>query len=244
MHSSSLHRLLTAALLILGALAVWRPAAAQHALVSDPAPQNVLQLSATGSTETQQDLLAISLSVTREAPDAAAVQTQLKSVLDSALADARRSVLPGQMEARSGRFSVSARYGREGRIAAWTGTAELILDGRDFFLISQTAGRITGMTVSGMAFSLSREQLQRAEALAQQQAVERFRGRATELARGFGFSSYTLREVSVQSGEQAPPPRPRMLALEARSAASDAPVPVEAGRSTVMVTISGSVQLQ
>ena len=175
---------------------------------------------------------------------AAAVQTQLKSVLDSALADARRSVLPGQMEARSGRFSVSPRYGREGRIAAWTGTAELILDGRDFFLISQTAGRITGMTVSGMAFSLSREQLQRAEALAQQQAVERFRGRATELARGFGFSSYTLREVSVQSGEQAPPPRPRMLALEARSAASDAPVPVEAGRSTVMVTISGSVQLQ
>jgi len=244
MHSSSLYRRLTAALLILGALALGRPAAAQHAPVPDPAPQNVLQLSATGSTETQQDLLAISLSVTREAPDAATVQTQLKGVLDSALADARRSVVPGQMEVRTGRFSVSPRYGREGRITAWTGTAELILEGRDFFLISQTAGRITGMTVSGMAFSLSREQLQRAEALAQQQAVERFRGRATELARGFGFSSYTLREVSVQSGEQAPPPRPRMLALEARSAASGAPVPVEAGRSTVTVTISGSVQLR
>ncbi len=244
MRSSSMRRDLTAVLLILGAMALWRPAAAQHAPVADPAPQNVLQLSATGSTETQQDLLAISLSVTREAPDAATVQQQLKGVLDNALADVRRAVLPGQMEARSGRFSVSPRYGREGRITAWTGTAELILEGRDFLLISQTAGRITGMTVSGMAFSLSREQLQRAEALAQQQAVERFRARAGELARGFGFTGYTLREVNVQSGEQAPPPRPRMLALEARSAGADAPVPVEAGRSTVMVTISGSVQLR
>jgi len=243
MRSSSLSGSLSAVLLIL-ALAIWRPAAAQPAPVPDPGPQNVLQLSATGSTETQQDLLSISLSVTREAPDAATVQTQLKGVLDAALADVRRSVLPGQMEVRSGRFSVSARYGRDGRIAAWTGTAEMILDGRDFFLISQTAGRITGMTVSGTAFSLSREQLQRAEASAQQQAVERFRGRASELARGFGFNSYTVREVSVQSGEQAPVPRPRMLALEARSAAADAPVPVEAGRSTVTVTVSGSVQMR
>lgn len=244
MRSSSLGRRPAAALLILGAMAFWQPATAQHAPAADPAPQNVLQLSASGSVETQQDLLAISLSVTREAADAATVQQQLKAVLDTALADTRRAVVAGQMALRSGRFSVLPRYGRDGRIAAWTGTAELILEGRDFLLISQTAGRVTGMTVSGMAFSLSREQLQRAEALAQQEAVERFRARAAELARGFGFSGFTLREVNVQSGEQAPPPRPRMLALEARSAAADAPVPVEAGRSTVMVTISGSVQLR
>jgi hypothetical protein len=39
-------------------------------------------------------------------------------------------------------------------------------------------------------------------------------------------------------------PRPRLLAMEAKSAGAEAPIPVEAGKSTVLVTVSGSVQLQ
>ena len=39
-------------------------------------------------------------------------------------------------------------------------------------------------------------------------------------------------------------PRPRMMAMEAKAVTADAPVPVEAGRSTVVVTVSGSVQLR
>jgi hypothetical protein len=34
------------------------------------------------------------------------------------------------------------------------------------------------------------------------------------------------------------------VAMEAKSMASDAPVPVEAGRSTVVVTVNGSVQMK
>jgi uncharacterized protein YggE len=64
-----------------------------------------------------------------------------------------------------------------------------------------------------------------------------------ELARGFGFSGYTLREVAVNSNDQGYP-RPRVMAMELKSAQADAPVPVEAGKSSVVVTISGSVQLR
>jgi hypothetical protein len=39
-------------------------------------------------------------------------------------------------------------------------------------------------------------------------------------------------------------PRPRMMAMEAKSSMADAPVPVEAGKSAVVVTVSGSVQLK
>ena len=63
------------------------------------------------------------------------------------------------------------------------------------------------------------------------------------MARGFGFSAYTLREIAVNSNDQGGFPRPRMMAMEAK-AASDAPVPVEAGRSTVQVTVSGSIQMR
>ena len=94
-----------------------------------------------------------------------------------------------------------------------------------------------------MGFSLSREQRAKVEGDAQQAAIERFKAKAAELARGFGFSGYTLREVSVNSNDYAPGPRPMMMARAAQ-AADSSPVPVEAGKSTVTVTVSGSVQLR
>ncbi len=205
------------------------------------APHNVLQLSASATVEVPQDQLTMTLSVTREGADAAAVQQQLKSVLEPALAEARRMAEAGALEVRSGNFAVFPRHGRDGRIQAWQGTAELLLEGRDIARVAQAAGRVPGMAVAGMAFSLSRAQQQQAQSQAQQQAVEAFRTRAAALSRDFGFSGYTLREVSVQAHEQGAP-RPRMAALEARAAA-DGPIPVEAGRATVVVTVSGSVQM-
>ncbi len=217
---------------------------AQYSLT--PAPQDVLQLSATGAVEVQQDLLVLTLSATREAADAAAVQTQLKQALDGALGLARPAAQPQQLEVRTGAFGMYPRHGKDGKISGWQGRAELVLQGRDFARITATAGKIQSMAISQIAFDLSREARARVESEAQAKAIEAFKGRATELARGFGFTGYTLREVSVSSNEMAPGPRPRMLAMEAKamSVASDAPVPVEAGKAQVTVTLSGSVQLR
>ena len=54
-----------------------------------PPPQNVLQLQASGTQEVQQDLLQMNLTTARDGTDPAAVQTQLKTALDAALAEAR-----------------------------------------------------------------------------------------------------------------------------------------------------------
>ena len=79
---------------------------------------------------------------------------------------------------------------------------------------------------------------------AQAMAIERFKVKASEIARGFGFAGYTLREIAVTANDQGYVPRPRMMAMEAKASAADAPLPVEAGRSTVLVTVSGSVQMR
>lgn len=208
------------------------------------APQNVVQLSASGSVEVQQDLLSIFLSTTREGNDAAAVQSQLKTVIDAALTEARSAALAGQLDVRTGNFSVSPRYGRDGKQIGWQGSAELILEGRDFSRISAAAGRIQTLTASGVSFGWSREQRAKVEGEAQALAIARFRARATDIARNFGFTGYSLREVNVNSNDQGVSPRPRMLAMEARAVAADAPVPVEAGKTSVLVTVSGSVQLK
>jgi len=209
-----------------------------------PPPQNVLQLQASGTVEVQQDLLMMNLTTAREGSDPAAVQAQLKTALDAALAEARKNAQPGQLDVRTGNFALYPRHNREGRISGWTGTAELVLEGRDFPRITQTAGRIQTMTLGGVSFGLSREQRARVEGEAQAMAIERFKLKAAELAKGFGFGGYTLREVSVNTNEPGFVPRMRMAAQEARAATADAPVPVEPGRSAVTVMVSGSVQLR
>jgi predicted secreted protein len=209
-----------------------------------PPPQNVLQLAGSGTVEVQQDLLSLQLSTTREGADPTAVQAQLKVALDAALAEARKAVQPGQMDVHTGNFSLYPRHNRDGKISGWNGTAELVLEGRDFARITQAAGRIQTLTLRGVSFGLSREERARVEGQAQALAIADFKQKAAELAKGFGFGGYTLREVSVNANDQGFSPRPRMVAMEAKSAAADMPVPVEAGKSTVIVTVSGSVQLR
>ena len=145
---------------------------------------------------------------------------------------------------RTGTFSLYPRHNREGKISTWQGNAEMVLEGKDFARIGALAGRIQSMVMGQVSFGLSRDLRAKTEQEAQSLAIEQFKTRAGEISRGFGFSGYTLREVSVQANAQGPMPRQRMMAMEASRTASDAPVPVEAGKALVQVTVSGSIQMK
>ena len=205
---------------------------------------NVVQLSASGAVEVQQDLLTMVLTTSRDGSDAGLVQTQLKVALDAALTEAKKAVQPGQLDTRTGNFSLFPRYGKDSKIVGWQGSAELVLEGRDFARIAATAGKINTLTMGNVSFGLSRSQRAQVEGQAQAMAIEQFKAKAGEIAKGFGFASYSLREVSVNASDTGGMPRPRMLAMEAKMASSDMAVPVEAGKSTVQVTVSGAVQLK
>jgi predicted secreted protein len=209
-----------------------------------PVPENVVQLSATATVEVPQDLLALQFQATREGPDPARVQADLKAVLEAALVQARRDAQPGALDVRTGNFSVLPRYGRDRRIVAWQGTAELVLEGTDVARVSEVAGRVPGMVIVNAAFRLSRDRRERAEREAQAQAILHFRVKAGEMARSFGFTNYGLREVSVNAQDIGAPRMARMVASDAAATSAEAALPVEAGKSTITVNVSGSVQLR
>ena len=226
-------------------VAVLASAGAAFSQNNAPAPlQNVVSLSASGAVEVTQDLLAITLNATRDGADAAVVQSQLKTLLDAALAEARKAAQPGQMDVRTGNFSLFPRYDKANKISGWQGTAELVLEGRDFPRIAATGGQNPNMTIANNGYGLSREQRAKVEGEAQTKAIEKFKAQATEIARNFGFSAFTLREVAVNSHDNQEG-RPRMMAMaKGASMSSDAAIPVEAGKSTVVVNVSGSVQMR
>lgn len=230
---------LVAALIAAGAAGLARAQTPQIA-----PPQNVVTLSAQASVEVPRDFLSITLAVTREGPDAAQVQSQLRQVLDAALNDARKAAKPGQVDLRTGTFSVYPRYSSKGGMAGWQGTAELIVEGKDIAAISTLAGRLQSLAVTRVAQALSREVREQVEGEVAAQAITRFRARAESYAKQFGFGAYSIREVSVGGADSmpAPLPYPRMSAMAA-VAPADASQPVETGRATVTVTVSGSIQM-
>ena len=207
-------------------------------------PQNVVSLQSSGTVEAQQDLLMITMSTSKDGADAAAVQTQLKTALDAALVEAKKAAQPGQMDVRTGAFNMYPRYSRDSKITGWQGTTELVLEGRDFARISAAAGKINTLTLGQVSFALSREARAKVEGEAQAQAIERFKVKASEISKNFGFSGYSIREVSVNANDQGFAPRGRVEMMQTKSMSSDAPVPVEAGRSNVVVQVSGSVQMK
>lgn len=209
------------------------------ALSSEAAPpRDVLSVTASAAVEVPYDLMAVTLSTTREGSDPAAVQAQLRQAVDTALAEARRAARPGQVDVRTGAFSLGPRYSSKGPLSGWAGQAELVLEGRDMSSIAQLAGRLGTLTVARVAYSLARDTREKAESDASAQAIARFRAKAADYAKQFGYSGYAVREVNV--GGDAPV-QPMFRARAMAAAASDESLPVEAGRATVTVNVNGSV---
>ena len=226
----------------LSVLVLGLAACAVHA---EQAPrQNALSFSANATEEVTQDLLVVTLQATREGNQASEVQTALKQVMESSLAEARKAAQGQAGIERTGSFSVQPRYTNAGRISGWQGTAQLMLEGTDTARISQTAGKLTQLNVVNMQYGLSRALRERYEEALTNEAIQRFRARAGSMASAFGFKGYTLGEVSVSSTEPGFEPRPYMMASRAKTMESaDAALPVEPGKGRLSVNVNGQVYL-
>lgn len=205
--------------------------------------QNALNLSATASQEVTRDVLGVSFTTTKEGSDATQVQSALKQALDAALAEARKIAKPGQVEVQTGNFALYPRYApKTGQINGWQGTAELQVEGKDTAAIAQLSGRIATMSIARVGYSLSREAREKVEGEVVAQAIARYKLRAADYARQFGFSGYQIGEVSVNTADSGPMPMaaPSMMRMKAAGMADEA-LPVEAGKATVSVSVNGVV---
>ncbi|RQS16515.1 SIMPL domain-containing protein [Burkholderia sp. Bp8998] len=227
------------------ALTLASPAA--HAQVANPhfpEPAGVLSLSSQASADVPQDIIHITLFYEQQAKDPGSLTSALNQRADAALAQAKGV---SGVTAHTGAFSVYPSTDRDGRISAWRGRTEVVLESRDFAAASKLAGQLSNqMQVANVEFSLSPEAQREAEQKLTTDAIKSFRARADEAAKAFGYSSYSIRDVNV-GGSRNVQPYPRMMAMAAApmdSAKMSAPISVEGGKATVSVTVNGSVQMK
>ncbi|QTO47716.1 SIMPL domain-containing protein [Burkholderia latens] len=227
------------------ALTLASPAAhAQTANPHFPEPAGVLSLSSQASADVPQDIIHITLFYEQQAKDPGSLTAALNQRADAALAQAKGA---SGVSAHTGSFSVYPSTDRDGKISAWRGRTEVVLESRDFAAASKLAGQLSSqMQVANVEFSLSPEAQRAAEQKLTTEAIKSFRARADEAAKAFGYSSYSIRDVNVGGGRNVQP-YTRMMAMAAApmdSAKMSAPISVEGGKATVSVTVNGSVQMK
>ena len=221
----------------LSTLAVAQPAVPKE-------PEGVLTLNSSATVQVPNDWISVQFSTTREGVDAAAVQTDLKAALGSALSQARMVEKgDGHVEVQGGGFSLQPRLNPKGLVNGWVGTTSLWVQGRDMGTIAELAGRVQTMTVASLEYSVSREAREKVEGEVAAQAIARFRARAADYARAFGYTTFTVRETNVSVDGGQPVPRPFRMKAAMASSVSDA-LPVEAGSGSVTANVNGSVQLK
>ena len=211
--------------------------------VTQAEPSGVLSLNAQASAEVPQDVVDITLFYEQEASDPSALTSTLNQRADAVLRQAKGV---SGVTARTGSFAISPSTDRDGRISAWRGRTEVVLESHDFAAASKLAGQMaSNMQVGNVQFSLSPEAQRAAEQKLTGEAIASFRQQASAGAQAFGYSGYSIREVTV--GHNGVMPRPMMM-MSARVMGADAkaaaPLPLEAGTSTVSVNVSGSVQMK
>jgi len=224
------------------ALSIPLAQAQTHPAQDAQTPTGLLSLDAQASAEIPQDVIHITLFFEQQAGDAAQLSDLLNQRTAQTLRDANASE-HASVNLHTGQLSVSPSTDRDGKISAWRGRSELVLESHDFAAAAKLAGRLNNdMQVSNVNFSLSPEAQRAEQAKLSGEAIASFRQQAQAAAQAFGYSSYVVREVNLARNNNNMP-RPMMM-MSARMAPGSAPaesIPVEAGNETVTVTVSGSI---
>lgn len=213
--------------------------APQFALAESARAQGVvIDLSAEASRAAANDMARATAYV--EAGDAA--PAELAKRVNGAIAAALQTAknYPA-VKTRSGATHTYPNYGKDGRITGWRMRSELLLESGDMAALSELIGKFqANLAVGNLMLMPAPETRRKAEDDAMLDAIAVFQAKA-KLAAGALDKPYRVRRLSIAQVGQ-PPVIPIMRSAR-MAAAEAAPAPIEAGESSVSVTVSGQIEL-
>jgi len=201
-----------------------------------------LQLDASASNTVPEDVAHATLFVERENENAVTAQQQVNRVLATAVAKAK---LSPSVDTKTGRAQTRPTYGKDGRITAWRVRGELVLESKATAELSQLVTQLTEtMSVDKLGFSLSEDARNATQQSLQAEAITSFKTKAQTATKQLGYAQYTLDKVQLIYNNTMPSPRPMAYMAKGVSMESSAPVSMESGKTTVSVSVSGTVRLE
>lgn len=220
--------------------ALSQPGGSFHGHPVDLRPR--VNLDASAWREVVQDRVVVVLYAERESPEPADGQAQVSRMLAPVLE--RLKGTPG-IEVESAGFRTDPVW-QQSRIVGWRTRGALKLTSEPSEAFNTLVGELaTSLNVQSVSHHLSREAHLAVEHELIDEAVKAFHAKAEVAARALGFRGYELREVSIGgSGPIIPQPvQKTMMMARAADAAESVPLPGAEGRTTVTLSVHGSVAL-
>jgi len=220
-------------LLMAGTLAVLAPTSQAEA-----PPATTVSLVADGQQDAANDLAVAALFAEASDPQPGEVARRVNATLAGALAQAKKYP---DVKVRSGSTQTYPIYAKNARsIEAWRMRSDLRLESRNLPALAELVAVLQkDLALSEITLQPAPETRKQAQDAATRGAIEAFRARAAMIAATLG-KRYRLHHLDVGTQAIYPPPRPlaRMAMAEAT-----APLPMEAGTSTVTTSVSGTIEL-
>lgn len=202
---------------------------------------NQIHIQVERSRQVDNDRMLAVLSVTSEDDIAARLADQVNRTMDWAVKMAKGRP---KIEIRTGNYRTYPVYDKN-KIRRWRATQELVLEGGDFAELSSLVGQLQErLQVTSINFSLSPAQRAAVEDDLITQALEAFKRRAELVRKQLAGKGYRIVEASVNTGGGPPVPIMRRAAAMSPAAEAVAPPAVEAGTSTLTVSVDGVIELQ
>lgn len=200
---------------------------------------NLVSLNAQAERDIPNDLLTATLAAEAEGADPAQLADGVNRAMQRALATA---LAYKSVKARSAGYQTSPVYDKN-RVTRWRVRQELRLESADFAAATELIGKLqANLVVAGLALSVSAEARRGAENALVAEAIAAFEERARVVRDAMKAKGYRLRDLQVSGGGQIRP----VMAMATRGMAADAIAApaLEPGTTRLVITASGTIQLQ
>ena len=212
------------------------------------APQigNTASLAATARETVVPDEAVVTLSAIEHGTDVAAATREVLRRVNEAIAVV--ATVRGIVAETTG-FQTMRDYRvvNNAQVAdGWTVRDEIVLTSVDFKALGQLTGRLARTwQVESTSTRISSGLRERVERSLTDQAIASFRARAARITSDFGLHHARLctLDVGQLQGDRSLP-RPMYSTLAVQRATVEPPLPIAPGRTTLSVTVSGSVRME
>jgi predicted secreted protein len=201
--------------------------------------RDVVSLQAEASREVDNDQALAVLAAEARGDNPAALAEQVNRKMAAALKLVK--ALPA-LRSRTGSYRTNPLY-KNGRVESWLASQELRLESNDLPALAKAVGQLQEtLLVQGMQLRLSPALRRSTEEALIEEAIAAFQSRAEIVRKAMNAVKYHVRSMNIGSsgGGVVPFARADMRAM----GASAAPIALEAGASTVQVSVSGTIQLE
>jgi len=198
-----------------------------------------VSLQATASAEVENDILVATLAVQHEGSNPSLLSEEVNSAIQWAINEAKK--VSGVTVQTLG-YQTHPVYQQQ-RLSAWRVRQSLRLENKDIAKLSQLIGKLQArLAVGRVGYRISAQRRNAVEESLIAEVIALFQRRAELVAKQMGRSRYRVVQMSINTG--GAPMRPMMRADMSAMVDTRTSPSFEAGAQTVMVSISGIIELQ